>query len=53
MPQMNPIWWFTLFAMFIFILLMTNSLNFFYKNYKTSYLTSKNKLNNNFKNWKW
>nr|UGS80311.1 ATP synthase F0 subunit 8 [Graphocaecilius interpretatus] len=53
MPQMSPIWWLPLFIMFIFILLMTNSLNYFYKNYKISYLSSKTNLNKKFIAWKW
>nr|UGS80519.1 ATP synthase F0 subunit 8 [Prolachesilla sp. PrspLA] len=51
MPQMNPMWWVTLFLMFIFILLLTNSLNYFYKNYKMSFVNMK--MNKMSQNWKW
>nr|UGS80285.1 ATP synthase F0 subunit 8 [Prolachesilla sp. GRAspLA]UGS80298.1 ATP synthase F0 subunit 8 [Prolachesilla sp. GRA2sp1LA] len=51
MPQMNPLWWVTLFTMFILILMMSNSMNYFYKNYKMIF--SFKKSNKNSKNWKW
>uniref|UniRef100_A0AAU7VBH5 ATP synthase complex subunit 8 n=1 Tax=Stenopsocus genostictus TaxID=3074941 RepID=A0AAU7VBH5_9NEOP len=52
MPQMNPIWWVTLSLMFLLVLLMTNSINYFYKNtgapQSGANLTSKKTIN-----WKW
>uniref|UniRef100_A0AAU7VAT1 ATP synthase complex subunit 8 n=1 Tax=Stenopsocus obscurus TaxID=3074946 RepID=A0AAU7VAT1_9NEOP len=52
MPQMNPIWWVTLSLMFLVVLLMTNSINYFYKNISIpqpeTNLTSKKMIN-----WKW
>nr|UGS80129.1 ATP synthase F0 subunit 8 [Acantholachesilla sp. AcspLA] len=51
MPQMNPIWWMTLFCMFITIFLITNSMNYFYKNY--NFFIKLKKMNKNSKTWKW
>uniref|UniRef100_A0AAU7VAN0 ATP synthase complex subunit 8 n=1 Tax=Stenopsocus wangi TaxID=3074950 RepID=A0AAU7VAN0_9NEOP len=52
MPQMNPIWWVTLSLMFLVVLLLTNSINYFYKNTQVPHpqinLTSKKYFN-----WKW
>nr|UGS80493.1 ATP synthase F0 subunit 8 [Paracaecilius japanus] len=52
MPQMNPIWWTSLFCMFILILLLTNSLNYFFKSInsikKLNKVETKNKIV-----WKW
>uniref|UniRef100_A0AAU7VB44 ATP synthase complex subunit 8 n=1 Tax=Stenopsocus nepalensis TaxID=3074945 RepID=A0AAU7VB44_9NEOP len=52
MPQMNPIWWVTLSMMFLLVLLMTNSINYFYKN--TSIPQPKvNLTTKKYINWKW
>nr|UGS80545.1 ATP synthase F0 subunit 8 [Waoraniella jarlinsoni] len=51
MPQMNPMWWLSLFMMFTMIFLTTNSLNYFYKNHSIKFELKKNKKN--LMNWKW
>nr|UGS80142.1 ATP synthase F0 subunit 8 [Anomolachesilla palaciosi] len=51
MPQMNPMWWLTLFCMFILILMLTNSMNYFYKNHKMTFFIKK--MNKMSSNWKW
>nr|AFY16848.1 ATP synthase F0 subunit 8 [Longivalvus hyalospilus] len=52
MPQMNPMWWFSLFLIFVTTLTISNSLNYFYSNnsLSSSSLTNKNTIN---VNWKW
>nr|YP_008080947.1 ATP synthase F0 subunit 8 [Psococerastis albimaculata]AFY16887.1 ATP synthase F0 subunit 8 [Psococerastis albimaculata] len=53
MPQMNPMWWFSLFIMFVTILLSSNSLNYFYsKNALDINSFKKSNIKNNI-NWKW
>nr|YP_010835875.1 ATP synthase F0 subunit 8 [Onukindia connexa]WGC89394.1 ATP synthase F0 subunit 8 [Onukindia connexa] len=50
MPQMSPMWWLNMMLMFIFCLIMMNSLiyfNFFMKNKKKTNYDYKNL------NWKW
>nr|YP_011010267.1 ATP synthase F0 subunit 8 [Ventidius distanti]WPW46869.1 ATP synthase F0 subunit 8 [Ventidius distanti] len=51
MPQMAPLYWFTLMIMFIVMIKMINSIMYFNKNYMN---TEKKIKKNNFKmNWKW
>nr|AAO83384.1 ATP synthase subunit 8 [Caecilius quercus] len=52
MPQMNPIFWVTLFTVFISIFITTNCINYFYPN-KFNY--ENKSLTPNIKSlpWKW
>uniref|UniRef100_A0AAU7V9Y1 ATP synthase complex subunit 8 n=2 Tax=Stenopsocus TaxID=209994 RepID=A0AAU7V9Y1_9NEOP len=52
MPQMNPIWWVTLSLMFLVVLLVTNSINYFYKNTQIP-LPETNLTSKKYFNWKW
>nr|UGS80246.1 ATP synthase F0 subunit 8 [Eolachesilla chilensis] len=52
MPQMNPIWWLSLFIMFISVLLLVNSLNYFISPVSPNSSTSTSS-SLNLKNWKW
>uniref|UniRef100_A0AAU7VAG9 ATP synthase complex subunit 8 n=1 Tax=Stenopsocus metastictus TaxID=3074944 RepID=A0AAU7VAG9_9NEOP len=52
MPQMNPIWWVTLSLMFLVVLLMTNCINYFYKNAQIPQ-PSVNLTSKKYFNWKW
>uniref|UniRef100_A0AAU7V9D2 ATP synthase complex subunit 8 n=2 Tax=Malostenopsocus TaxID=1407787 RepID=A0AAU7V9D2_9NEOP len=52
MPQMNPIWWVTLSLIFLIALILTNSINYFYKNINVSQQLP-NIANKKFINWKW
>nr|AXS65313.1 ATP synthase F0 subunit 8 [Bostrichoidea sp. 7 KM-2017] len=50
MPQMAPLNWVTLFIFFTSILLIMNTMNFFYK---TPLETTKTSHKKTIKNWKW
>nr|ASM91583.1 ATP synthase F0 subunit 8 [Stenopsocus immaculatus] len=52
MPQMNPIWWVTLSLIFLIALVLTNSINYFYKNINV-YQQKTNFTNKKSVNWKW
>nr|QRC76510.1 ATP synthase F0 subunit 8 [Lycostomus sp. YXY-2021] len=50
MPQMAPLAWLNLMITFTFIILMMNSMIFFYKTFNLTYKKSNLKTT---KNWKW
>nr|YP_009443864.1 ATP synthase F0 subunit 8 [Amphigerontia montivaga]ATU07085.1 ATP synthase F0 subunit 8 [Amphigerontia montivaga] len=52
MPQMNPMWWFSLFIVFSLVLILSNSLNYFYFNPSISQASSLKSTKKSF-NWKW
>nr|QDI93352.1 ATP synthase F0 subunit 8 [Rubeospineus bicorniger] len=53
MPQMAPIWWFTLFSMFILTYFMFMMFLYFYKIYQLNMkINHKNMIIKNI-NWKW
>nr|YP_009472911.1 ATP synthase F0 subunit 8 [Nabicula flavomarginata]AST10128.1 ATP synthase F0 subunit 8 [Nabicula flavomarginata] len=52
MPQMAPIWWTTMFMMFIVALLLVMTINYFNVKYKST--SNKNiKIDSNHLYWKW
>nr|ACJ69433.1 ATP synthase F0 subunit 8 [Sigara septemlineata] len=51
MPQMAPLWWTTLYILFIVTLMMLYSLIYFNINYKMMKSTSK--INTTKNNWMW
>nr|ACJ69550.1 ATP synthase F0 subunit 8 [Ochterus marginatus] len=53
MPQMSPMWWFTLFIMFIMSLMMTSMLTFFNFMIKKEKSILKTKMISKKTNWKW
>nr|UGS80480.1 ATP synthase F0 subunit 8 [Nepiomorpha sp. NespEL] len=52
MPQMNPTYWLSLFSMFISVLILTNCIIFFFKQYK-SHKPSISNVTSQTTNWKW
>nr|QDI94079.1 ATP synthase F0 subunit 8 [Leucophoroptera quadrimaculata] len=53
MPQMSPMWWSTLFIMFITTYMLVMVLMYFFNMYKLkTYKKKLNKKHNNI-NWKW
>nr|ADO60518.1 ATP synthase F0 subunit 8 [Lycus dentipes] len=51
MPQMAPLAWLNLMISFTMIILMMNSMNFFYKNLSLTHKKSKFSMKNNWKKW--
>nr|YP_009917422.1 ATP synthase F0 subunit 8 [Nabis ferus]QLF99789.1 ATP synthase F0 subunit 8 [Nabis ferus] len=52
MPQMAPIWWMTMFMLFIIILLSVMIINYFYIKYNNYLKPTINYISTNI-NWKW
>nr|YP_002735073.1 ATP synthase F0 subunit 8 [Riptortus pedestris]ABZ02115.1 ATP synthase F0 subunit 8 [Riptortus pedestris] len=52
MPQMAPLWWETLFIMFISMFIIMNMIIYYNKNLTSPKVLKKNVMNNEFK-WKW
>nr|YP_009251341.1 ATP synthase F0 subunit 8 [Bicellonychia lividipennis]AIQ80138.1 ATP synthase F0 subunit 8 [Bicellonychia lividipennis] len=50
MPQMAPMNWLYLFILFIMILLMINSMIYFFKTYKNNFMIQKKNIE---LKWKW
>nr|QDI93755.1 ATP synthase F0 subunit 8 [Rubellomiris bispinosus] len=53
MPQMAPIWWFTLFSLFILTYYSLMMFMYFYKNYQLNKKTIQKNMNIKNIDWKW
>nr|UPL65601.1 ATPase subunit 8 [Rhopalus maculatus] len=51
MPQMSPLWWETLYIMFIMVFMIMIMIMYHNKNYKLKNTSYKKKINQ--LNWKW
>nr|UPL65406.1 ATPase subunit 8 [Dinomachus sikhimensis] len=52
MPQMAPLWWETLYIMFIMMLMLTNIIIYYWTNKMPSPTTMDKKMSS-VSNWKW